>query len=67
MEILLVHPQNEAQAEALKVFMKAFDVPFETESESPYNSKFVEKIKRSEAGSFTSVKVKDLNKFIDNL
>ena len=59
-----------SQIEALKAFMKALKIKFEI-GEKPYNPEFVAKIKQSENdfknGNFTTVKAKDLNKYIDNL
>jgi len=43
MGILIVHPKNEEQAEAIKTVMKVLKIDFETE-ESPYNPKFVKNI-----------------------
>ena len=48
MTTLIVHPVNEEQSDALKVFMKAFKISFEVEdAESPYDPGFVAKIQES--------------------
>ena len=70
--IIIAHPVTEDKLESLKAFLKALKIKFEvTEQDKSYNSEFVAKIKRSEAdfknGRFTTVKVKDLDKYIDNL
>jgi hypothetical protein len=40
MESLIVHPQNKEQLDALKTFMKAFNISFE-EKEANYDPEFV--------------------------
>lgn len=45
MESIIIHPKNKEQVEAIKKFLKAFEVPFEP---SPYNPEFVSKINESE-------------------
>ncbi|MBS1532128.1 MAG: hypothetical protein JSU01_17635 [Bacteroidetes bacterium] len=56
METLIMHPQNEEQASALKAIARAWKISVET---SPYNPDFVAKIKASkkeaEAGKFTTL------------
>ena len=63
METLIVHPKNKQQLTALKAFVKAMKIDFETEK-SPYNPEFVAKIKRSEAqmkaGKGVKIAVEDL-------
>jgi len=63
MEILIAHPENKEKLDALKAFMKALKIPFE-ENKSPYDSKFVEKLNRSDedfkAGNFAAIKTEDL-------
>ncbi|MDB4919261.1 DUF2683 family protein [Mucilaginibacter sp.] len=63
MGTLIAHPENKEQLVALKAFMKALKISSE-EEKSPYNSEFVEKIKRSEddfeAGKFKAIKTEDL-------
>ncbi len=44
MESVIMYPENQLQLSALKAFAKALKVSFET---SPYNPKFVNKIKQS--------------------
>ncbi len=48
MESITVHPQNKEQSIALEIILKAMNIPFEKEPESPYNPEFVAKIKRGE-------------------
>ncbi len=48
METITVHPQNKEQSNALEIILKAMNVPFEKEEESPYNPEFLAKIKRGE-------------------
>ena len=63
METLIAHPKNKEQLTALKAFVKAMKIDFET-AKSPYNPEFVEKIKRSQeqmkAGKGVSIAVEDL-------
>ena len=53
------------------IIMKALKIKFEVSKEKPFNPDFVAKIKRSDEdfknGKFTSLKVEDLGKYIDNL
>ncbi len=64
METLIVHPKDQKQLAAVKAVLKALNVDFKKEKESPYNPEFVAKIKRAEKnfkdGKFTTVKVEDL-------
>ncbi|RZK54025.1 MAG: hypothetical protein EOO87_11510 [Pedobacter sp.] len=46
MSTIIVHPENKEQLSALKAFMKAFNISFE-ENKTPYNPKFVDKMKVS--------------------
>lgn len=48
MDSITIHPQNEEQSTALEIILKAMNVPFEKEPESPSNPEFVAKIKREE-------------------
>lgn len=63
METIIAHPKNKEQLIALKAFMKALKVDFETEK-SPYNPEFVAKIKRGEeqikAGKGVKIAIEDL-------
>lgn len=43
-KILIAHPKNNEQLEALKAFMQALKIKFEMAKESPYDSEFVKKI-----------------------
>lgn len=68
METYTIHPKDKAQASAVKAFLKALKVPFETEPEvelkSIYSAEFNEKMKRAEedlkAGRYKSIKTADL-------
>ncbi len=46
METLIIEPKNRKQLSAIKAFLKDLDINFRKE-ESPYNPKFVAKIKKS--------------------
>ncbi|MGI4022141.1 MAG: DUF2683 family protein [Janthinobacterium lividum] len=48
MESIIIHPQNKEQLTALEIVLKAMNIPFEREEESPYNTEFVAKINRGE-------------------
>lgn len=48
METLIVEPKSRKQLNAIKAVLKALDVTFRKEQESPYNPEFVAKIKKSE-------------------
>lgn len=67
-DAIISHPQTSKQAKAIKAFMKARDIKFETFKESPYNPSFVEKIRKSEKefenGDYNRVKEEDLNDFL---
>jgi hypothetical protein len=66
METLIVHPKNQEQLTALKSFMKAFKVDFQTakSGEDFYSPEFVAKIKKSEAevkaGKTTKIEPADI-------
>ncbi len=64
MEAVLAHPQNEAQANAIKAVLAALNIPYEEVGESSYDPAFVAKIKRSEKnfseGKFQVIKTEDL-------
>ena len=68
METLIVEPKNQKQLAAIKAFLKALDVSFRKEKESPYNTDFVAKIERSKEevkeGKVTRVKKEDLQSFL---
>jgi hypothetical protein len=68
---ITAYTEDNSQIEAVKAVMKALKIKFEISEEKPYNPEFVAEIKRSEAdfknGKFTTVKVEDLNNYIDNL
>jgi hypothetical protein len=49
METLIIHPEGEDKAKALKGFLKAFNIRFESyidEKQNPYNPEFIAKIER---------------------
>lgn len=62
--------QDVSQIDAIKAFMTALKIKFEI-VDKPYNPDFVAKIKESEEdfkdGKFKTVKIEDVNNFIDNL
>jgi transcription antitermination factor NusG len=66
--IIIAHPQTDEQANVIKAFMKALKIKFELLKESPYNSDFVTKIKKSkkefENGDFTRVEKSELQNFL---
>jgi hypothetical protein len=47
MQTVIVHPKSKEQLSALKAFVKALKMDFETEP-SPYNPEFVAKIKEAQ-------------------
>ena len=47
METLTIHPENDAQLEAIKAVLKALKIPFDNR-ESPYDQAFVKKVKEAE-------------------
>lgn len=49
MESITIHPQNRDQINTVKAFLKALKIPFQENTDSPYNPGFVSKIKKSEA------------------
>lgn len=70
-DIFIVHPQTSEQVSALKAFMQALKIKFETTSEKSYNPEFVAKIMESKKqiaeGKYTEVKLEEINSFIDSL
>ncbi|RBQ07711.1 DUF2683 family protein [Pedobacter miscanthi] len=44
---IIAHPKNKKQEAAIEAVLKALDVTFQKEEESPYNPEFVAKIKKS--------------------
>ena len=66
--LIIFHPSNKQEIEALKAFAKALNIKFEISKEKPYNTEFVEKIERSkkqhENGEYTTVKKEDLSSFL---
>ncbi|MEJ7557150.1 MAG: DUF2683 family protein [Pedobacter sp.] len=49
METLIVHPKNKKELVAVKAILKALNVAFKKEEESPYKPEFVAEIKESQA------------------
>lgn len=45
------YPSNSQQIDAIKAFMKALNIKFEVDKDSPYNPDFVKKIKDSQKQS----------------
>lgn len=45
--IIIAHPDNNEQIEAIKAFMKALKIKFEVAKESAYDKEFVKKIKKA--------------------
>lgn len=71
MDSIIIRPKNKKQGIAIKNFLKAFDIPFESEQD-PYNPEFVAKIRESEKqikeGKSTKIKSKEeLKAFLDDL
>lgn len=65
METLIIQPKTKEESNLFEQLAKVLKVPLKkTKDKSPYNPKFVEKIKQSEknfeAGNFTAVKIEDL-------
>ena len=68
MEIVIAHPSNKEQLSAIKAFMKALKVSFETKQddniESPYNPEFVAKILQGDedikTGRTTKISLDDI-------
>lgn len=57
---IIAHPKNKKQEAAIEAVLKALDVSFQKEEESPYNPEFVSKIKERMAnakkGNVTRIK-----------
>jgi hypothetical protein len=68
MEALIVEPKNKKELQAIRAVLKALDISFRTEEESPYHPDFVAKIKKSEQqvkeGKVTRVKKGELKTFL---
>lgn len=67
METLVIHPEGADKANALKAFLKAFNIKFETyidDSQNPYKPEFIAKIQRGDedvkTGRTTKVTLDDL-------
>lgn len=67
-DIFIAHPKTTEQVNALKAFMKALKIKFETSPESPYNPDFVNKIQESrkqvKEGKTTRVEKENLSQFL---
>ncbi len=65
---VIIRPKDQKQWNALKIIFEAMDVPFEKEEKTPYNPKFVAKIKKSEKqvknGKITHVEKANLQSFL---
>jgi hypothetical protein len=63
METIIAHPKNKEQLAALKAFVKALKIDFETEK-SPYNTEFVKQILKAKEdiknGKGVKIAVEDL-------
>ncbi|MDQ0639176.1 hypothetical protein QF042_002741 [Pedobacter sp. W3I1] len=57
---IIAHPKNKKQEAAIEAVLKALNVSFQKEEESPYNPEFVAKIKAravsAERGNVTRIK-----------
>lgn len=66
--MIITHPTNVNEENALKAFLKALKIKFEVATEKSYNKEFVAKIKKSkqeiEDGKVTRVKKGDLQNFL---
>ncbi|ANI88922.1 hypothetical protein A9P82_06210 [Arachidicoccus ginsenosidimutans] len=64
METILIHTENQEQSKAVKAFMKALNIKFETKKEKGYNPEFVRKIlegqKEIEEGRGIKIALEDL-------
>jgi len=64
MQTITVHPKNQKQLAAIEAVLKALNVTFKKEDESPYDPEFVAKIKESEkqskAGKVVSYTIAEL-------
>jgi len=59
--VLIAHPNSEDEMSVIKAFFNALNIKFEIAEESPYNSKFVEKIKKiQKSTNRTEVNPEDL-------
>ena len=48
---IIAHPKNKKQEAAIEAVLKALDVSFQKEEESPYNPEFVAKVKARAASA----------------
>ena len=64
--IYIIHPENNEQEDALKAFVKALKIKFETAKGSPYDPDFVHKILESrqqvKEGKTEKIKLDDICK-----
>lgn len=67
-DTFIVHPKNEEQIEALKAFMNALKIKFETSKDKDYDPVFVEKVleaeKEADAGEVKRIEREDLKDFL---
>lgn len=61
MATIVIHPQNKEQLDAVKAFVKALKIKFETiENDAPYNPAFVKRVlaadRSSKEGNVTRIK-----------
>lgn len=65
-KIIIAHPKNESQKNALKAVMTALQIKFE--EDKPYKKEFVAKIKESrkqkQSGKVTRIPLKNLDSFL---
>ena len=66
--IIEVHPETKEQEMELRSYLKKSKIKFTMKKSSPYDPKFVAKIRQSEEdyknGRFVSVEAEDLSKFL---
>jgi hypothetical protein len=66
--ILIARPKTNEQFIALKAFMEALKINFETTEDKPYDPAFVEKLiesrRQAEEGKTTRVKKENLKEFL---
>ena len=62
--MIITHPTNSSEENALKAFLKALKIKFEVADETNYNQEFLKKIKESEKqykkGEYKVIKTQDL-------
>lgn len=67
-DIFIAHPETMEQESALRAFMQALKIKFETSKEGSYNPEFVEKVlesrKQAREGKVTRVCKENLKEFL---